>query len=196
MPKRRWQEPNASGGPTAGGRMKHQVTGAVLAVGTAMAISALPAVPAAAAISGSETVSGTIVTSGASGTSTVIKTVIVAKGVFDGVGQIAPVPSLPTDPPNVNRVDLIYPVGTMHLVATTVGFTSSVNPTTCRFTATIQQTAVVTGGTGLFANASGDFTQTINAEGLQARNSDGGCSATQPALQEVDKIAASGTLSF
>ena len=131
--------------------MKRQVTGAVLAVGSATAISALPAVPAAAAISGSETVSGTIVTSGASGTSTVIKTVIVAKGVFDGVGQIAPVPSLPTDPQNVNRADLIYPVGTMHLVATTVGFTSSVNPTSCRFTATIQQTAIVTGGTGLFA---------------------------------------------
>ena len=55
---------------------------------------------------------------------------------------------------------------------------------------------MVTSGTGLFANASGDFTQTINAEGLQARNSDGNCSATQPALQEVDKIAGSGTLSF
>src|SRR5215469_82315 len=69
------------------------VAGAVLAAGTALAISTATAVPAAAATSGSETVSGTIVTSGVSGTRTVISSVLVAKGVFNGVGRIVEVPS-------------------------------------------------------------------------------------------------------
>ena len=148
--------------------MKRQVTGAVLAArNRSQPFRTTRLYTSGRGHQWGRTVSGTIVTSGASGTSTVIKTVIVAKGVFDGVGQIAQFPSLPSDPPNVNQADLIYPVGTMHLVATTVGFTSSVNPRTCRFTATLQQTAVVTSGTGLFANASGDFTRRSTPKGCR-----------------------------
>jgi len=102
--------------------MKSRVIGALLGAGTALAISAAAALPAAAATSGSETVNGILVTSGMSGTRTDISSVAVARGVFDGVGQIVEIPARPGDPANVSRDDLVYPEGTMHLVNTTVGF--------------------------------------------------------------------------
>ena len=103
--------------------MKPLLTRALLAGGIALASSAGTALPAAAAAatSGSETVNGILVTSGVSGTRTAISSVAVAKGVFNGVGRIVEIPSLPGDPPNVSRDDLVYPEGTMHLVSTTVG---------------------------------------------------------------------------
>jgi hypothetical protein len=48
----------------------------------------------------------------------------------------------------------------------------------------------------LFADASGSFTGTVTGRGLAPRNPDGSCSLEQPALHEVDRITASGTLSF
>jgi hypothetical protein len=176
--------------------MKSRVTGALLAVGIALAVSATAASPAAAATSGSETVSGTLVTSGVSGTRTTISSVLVARGVFNGVGRIVEIPSLPTDPPNVSRFDLVYPEGSMHLVSTIVGASFTVNPHNCQFRGTLQQSSEVTGGTGLFADAAGTFTGTVSPQGLAARNPDGSCSFTQPSLHEVDMIEFSGTLSF
>ena len=177
--------------------MKSKVTGVLLAAGAALAISAATAVPAAAATSGSETVTGTLVTSGVSGTRTAISSVLVAKGVFRGVGRLVEIPNLPTDPDNVSRDDLVYPEGTMHLVSTTVGISAfSLNPHNCLFKVTLQQTSEITGGTGLFAHASGDFTGTVSGQGLGARDPDGSCSFTRPSLHEVDMIAFSGTLSF
>src|SRR4051794_37539693 len=108
-------------GPKArdhGGSMKRQVTAVLLATGTALAISATSAVPAAAATSGSETLHGTIVTSGVSGPRTVISSVLVAKGVFTGVGRIVELPSPPTDPANSSRDDLVFREGTLHLLST------------------------------------------------------------------------------
>ena len=96
--------------------------------------------PAAAATSGPETFSGTLVTSGVSGTRTVISSVIVAKGVFSGAARIVEVPSLPADPDNVSRDDLVVPEDTMHLVSTTVGASFTVNPRNCLFKLTLQQT--------------------------------------------------------
>ena len=178
--------------------LKRLLTGVLLGIATVLAIFATPASPAAAAAasSGSETVSGVILASGVSGTRTVVSSVIVAKGVFNGVGRIVEVPNLPTDAPNVSRVDLVYAVGTMHLVATGVGFTSSRDPRSCVFEFALQQNAEVRGGTGLFAAASGTFTQTVNGLGLGARNPDGSCSDTQPAAHEVDRVSGSGTLTF
>jgi hypothetical protein len=177
--------------------MKRQVTGVLLAAGIALAISAATALPATAATTGSETFSGTIVTSGVSGTRTVISSVLIAKGVFRGVGRIVELPNLPSDPDNVNRDDLVFPEGTMHLLTTVEGISFSLNPHNCMIKATLQSTAQITGGTGQFAAATGSFpANTGTAVGLGARDPDGSCSMTKPLLHEVDMLTSSGTLSF
>ena len=168
--------------------MKRQITVALLAAGIALAVSAATAVPAAAATSGSETLSVTLVTSGVSGTRTVISSVVVAKGVFRGVGRYTEFPDLPS------RVDLVFPSGTMHLVSTLGDLSFSINPHSCLFTGTQQLTWDVTGGTGQFGDATGSVTGAVSTQTLLARNPDGSCSYT--ALHEVDKFAESGTLSF
>jgi hypothetical protein len=175
--------------------VKRQVTGALLAAGAALAISAVPAMPAAAATTGSETFSGTIVTSGVSGTRTVISSVVVAEGVFSGVGRVVEIQNLPGDPDTVSRDDLVFPEGTMHLISTLVSFSFSLNRG-CLGNATIQQTAVIAGGTGQFTDADGSFSATVSGPALLPRNPDGSCSFTQPALHEVDMFTDSGTLSF
>jgi len=177
--------------------MKRLVKGALLAAGTALAISAAPAVPAVAATSGSETVSGIIVFAAVPGTNTrtVISSVVVAKGVFRGVGRFAEL--LPADPAGVGRDDLVFRSGTMHLVTTLGSLLSfSVNPHNCLFTGTQQLTWEVTGGTGQFAGATGSFTGTVSALALLVRDPDGSCSFTQVPSHEVDKFAENGTLSF
>jgi hypothetical protein len=176
--------------------MKSRVSGALLGVGITLAISAATVLPAAAATSGSETVRGLLVTSGVSGTRTDISSVAVARGVFNGVGRIVEIPAQPGDPPNVSRDDLVYPEGTMHLVNTTVGFSSTLNPRSCLFRATLQENSQIIGGIGLFAHASGIFTGTIRPHGLFPRNPDGSCAVGQPSLHEVDTVTFSGTLSF
>jgi len=178
--------------------MKSRVSGALLGAGITLAISAATALPAAAATSGSETVSGRLVTSGVSGTRTTISTVAVARGVFNGVGRIVEIPNQPGDPTNVSRDDLVYPVGTMHLVNTTVGIVSpTLNPHNCLFRVTLQEDSQIIGGTGLFAHASGTFAGTISPQGLLPHNPDGSCAAIgTPSLHEVDMVAFSGTLSF
>ena len=176
--------------------MKRQVTAALLAAGTALAVSAAAAMPAAAATSGPETFSITIVTSGVSGTRTVISSVIIAKGVFTGVGRIVELPSQPGDPANVDRDDLVFPEGTMHLRTTHGSASFTLNPHNCLFSGTQEQTSEVAGGTGQFAAATGSFTNTVSGQGLAPRNPDGSCAITEPGLHEVDMITLSGTLSF
>jgi hypothetical protein len=175
--------------------MRWQIRGALgvlLAAGLALAVVA----PAAAQTTGTETFKGVIVTSGVSGERVVVNSVIVAKGVFRGVGEIVEIPNLPSDPDNVSRDDLVFAEGTIHIISTTVDFSFSVNPHSCLGRATLQQTSEVIGGTGLFANATGSFTATVTGIALFARNPDGSCALEQPALHEVDKLTASGTLSF
>jgi hypothetical protein len=121
---------------------------------------------------------------------------VVAKGVFTGVGQIVEVPSLPTDPANSSRDDLVFHEGTIHLLSVNVGASFSVDPHSCLFRLTLQQTGEITGGTGQFADATGGSTGTVSAHGLLPRNPDGSCSLTQTPLHEVDMFTASGTLSI
>jgi len=175
--------------------MKRQLTGALLAAGTALGICTATAVPAAAATSGSETFTGTIVASGVSGTRMVISSVVVAKGVFSGAGRVVEMPSLPGDPDNSSRDDLVFPAGTMHLLSVNTGFSASVNPN-CLANATIQQTAEIIGGTGQFVAATGQFSATIGGPALLARNPDGSCAFDKPPLHEVDMFTDTGTLSF
>jgi len=178
--------------------MKRQMSWALLAGAIALGAATVTAAPAAAATSGSETFKGTIVASGVSGTRTVITSVIIAKGVFSGVGRIVEVDNQPGDPDNVNRDDLVFASGSMHIVNTIVDFTPSINPRSCVGTATIHQTNEIVGGTGQFAAAKGSFTATVTGQVVLARNPDGSCDfdfAHDP-LHEVDMIAATGTLSF
>jgi hypothetical protein len=177
--------------------MKRLVKGSLLAAGIALAISAAPAMPAAAAASGTETLSGTIVFAAVPGTNsrTVISSVVLASGVFRGVGRV--VELVPPDPAGVSRDDLVFRSGTMHVVSTPgTLLSSSINPHSCLFTGTQQFSWDVTGGTGQFADATGSFTGTVGAVALLARNPDSRCSFTQFPRHEVDKFAESGMLSF
>jgi hypothetical protein len=174
--------------------MKRLVKGALLAAGTALAISAAPAMPAAAAAGGNETFSGTIVFAAAPGanTRTVIASVVLARGVFRGVGRVVEL----SQPLGLD--DLVFPSGTMHVVSMLGALApgSSINPHSCLFTGTEQLAWDVTGGTGRFAGATGSFTGTVSGRALLARNPDGSCSLMQQPRLEVDKFAESGTLSF
>lgn len=117
-------------------------------------------VSSAAGTSGTETFSGTIVASGRSGDRVVLASTIRARGVFDGVGTIVEIPNLPGDPDNINRDDLVFAGGTMHLVTTILDVSFSVNPRSCVFAATIQQQGTIVGGTGQFVSATGSSTGT------------------------------------
>jgi hypothetical protein len=176
--------------------MKRLVKGALLAAGIALAISAAPAMAAAAATSGTETLGGTIVFAAVPGTNTrtVIGSVVLARGVFRGVGRV--VERVPPDPAGVSRDDLVFRSGTMHVVSTPGTLSFSVNPHSCLFTGTQEFTWGVTGGTGQFDDATGSFTGTERAVALLVRDPDGSCSFTQVPRHEVDKFAESGTLSF
>jgi hypothetical protein len=92
--------------------------------GIVLAVSA----PATAQTSGNETLDIVLVTSGLSGTRTVVSSVIVAKGVFNGVGRIVEVENLPGDPDSVLRDDLVFAGGSIHLVSTVVSASFSLNP--------------------------------------------------------------------
>ena len=166
---------------------------ALLAAATTLVVSIAPA---AAQTSGSETLTGVIVASGTSGQRSVVSGQIVATGVFTGGGHIVEIGSLPTDPDNVNRDDLVFHDGTMHLISTLLSATISVDPRSCIITATVEQTGVISGGTGRFATASGSFTGTATGHGLALRNPDRSCSEDQTPLIEILKINESGTLTF
>jgi hypothetical protein len=127
----------------------------------------------------------------------VVASTIRASGVFNGVGKIVEIPNLPGDPDNVNRDDLVFAAGTMHLVTTILDASLNVNPRSCVFTATIQQQGTIVGGTGQFADASGSSSGTLTTtHGVLARNPDGSCSFEQEALVDVDSFSFTGTLSF
>ena len=173
-----------------------QKTGWTLAAVFAAALGLAALVPAASGTSGGETFDVTLVVSGAGGGRDVIAAVVVAKGVFSGNGRLVEVPNLPGDPDNVNRDDLVFAEGTLHLLGTLTGFTGSVSPQSCRGTVTIVADEEVVGGSGRFASASGSFASTLNGKGSGARNPDGSCALDRPPLHEEDKIELVGTLTF
>lgn len=164
---------------------------ALLAAGSLAAFASA----ATAQTSGHETCDGTIVARATVGERTLLSSVIRAKGAFNGVGRIVEVASEPADPDNVQRDDLVFADGSMHLVSTSVDFEGSLDPHSCILTATIEQTAEVEGGTGKFANASGSFVGGLTARLKAARNPDGSCSQ-ETSVIEVDQFAAQGTLMY
>ncbi len=76
------------------GRKQASVT--LLAVGLLLA----PFGSAAARTTARESFKGTVIASGASGTRTVVSSLIVARGVFNGVGRVVEVENRPGDPDN------------------------------------------------------------------------------------------------
>ena len=169
------------------------ILGGLLFAGTALALAA----PAAAQTAGTQTFRGVIVTSGSSGARTVVSSVVVAKGVFDGVGRVVEIPNLPTDPDNISRDDLVFADGSIHIVSTIVDFSVAQNGQSCHFAGSIRQTVEVVGGTGRFAAASGSFPDaTVGGPALLARSPDGSCASVQAVLHETDIFEMSGMLSF
>jgi hypothetical protein len=175
--------------------VNRQVGGAI-AIAAALAAALAVSDAARAATSGRETFSGVIVASGASGARQVVGSVVVARGVFDGVGRIVEVDNLPGDADSVSRDDLVFPGGSIHLLSVTQDTSFSLDPRSCRFKIAVRQTASAVGGTGHFAAASGDFAGTVLANGLARRAADRSCSMEQAPLAEIDRTASNGTLSF
>jgi hypothetical protein len=130
------------------------------------------------------------------GDRTVVSSIIVANGVFTGVGRIVEVANRPGDPDNVNRDDLVFGQGRMHIRNTNQAPEFSVDPQTCAFTARLKQTSKIQGGTSKFRHASGTFASGVRAWGALARNPDGSCNEQADPLLEADVVFARGTLSF
>ena len=84
-------------------------------------------------------------------------------GEFDGIGRIIETGARPGDPDNVNRDNLVFADGTMHLLSTNNDVRFHLNPSTCRLSAWIGQTNKITGGTGIFRHSSGTFKGTVRA---------------------------------
>jgi hypothetical protein len=66
----------------------------------------------------------------------------------------------------------------------------------CLLRLTLQENSQITGGTGLFAHATGNFTGTISPQGRLPRNAEGQSRGSQPSLHEADTVTFSGTLSL
>jgi len=172
-------------------RQGKALLGALVAAGALVMFAAT----AAAQTGGSESFDGTIVARATLGDRTVLSSVIRARGAFNGVGHIVEIPNQPGDPDNVERDDLVFAAGSMHLITTIVGVDSSLDPRSCIFTATIAQTSEVSGGTGAFVNASGSFVAQLTGRLKAARNPDGSCSE-DTSVNEVDQFSAEGTLTY
>jgi hypothetical protein len=176
--------------------VRRQITGvisSVLAIGLTLAVSVAPAATRA---KGNESMRGVIVASDESGARHVVTSLIVARGVFAGAGRIVEVASRPGDPGNLERDDLVFPGGGMHLVTTIKSFTASVNTNTCAVRVRGRQTGRIRGGTGKFRHAVGTFAGPIRGRAVAVRNPDGTCSQQGALLLEVDIISERGSFSF
>jgi hypothetical protein len=158
--------------------------------------TALSAPSAARAASGPQSFTGTIITDASGGERHIVKSIVIARGAFNGVGTIVEVPNQPGDGEDIFRDDLVFPQGTLHLVTTNLGFVFSVIPQSCRFTASVQQTGEIAGGTGLFTGASGRGAGGVVAHGTAPRAADESCDPLAPTPHEVDRISSTGTLSY
>jgi hypothetical protein len=176
--------------------MRRQVMAALGTVaGVALAVTPSLA-PAAARTTGRESFKGTLVKTAPSGTSAIVSTVIGTRGVFKGLGRIAEVAGRPGDRQNVNRDDLVFPQGTIHIAETNQPPKIALNPQTCVLTIRVRQTVHVHGGTRRFRHASGTLAGAVRGWGVAPRNADGSCSQNAELLLEVDEVSARGTLSF
>jgi hypothetical protein len=186
------------GAPTQGGSMGRHVR-TVLAVLLAVAglVVVWPTSAASALTSGPESFTGFLVVTGVSGERVELASNIRARGVFNGTGKIVELPPQPGDPENMDRDDLVFRQGTLHLFSFVQDFQIvSFDPNSCRLVVTVTQSTQFAGGTGLFAGASGTGTGRVDGSGLGQRNPDGSCSMDLPPKHERDAVSGSGTLTF
>jgi hypothetical protein len=168
------------------------VVAALVAIATSFAISS----PATANTSGHQIIRVVIVKSGASGTEKTVASLVIAKGVFHGIGHNVETDNLPSDPNNVTRDDLVFAAGSIHIRNVNVDFSMPLDPKSCNYTVHVKQTGTFEGGTKLFAAATGNYTSTVNAFGRTRRDQAGNCTLEQDPLYEVDMFSISGSLSF
>jgi len=154
------------------------------------------AVSATPQITGSQSFHGFLLVDGTHGQRDVVRSPIVARGILDGVGRIVEVASRPGDPDNLNRDDLVFRVGTLHIVSKNLRSTFSLDPKACRFRAHVDQRSRVTGGTRELRDAFGNFVATVDATGRLARKADGTCNDRAAPLRERDVVAATGHLTY
>jgi len=156
-----------------------------------------PASAASAQTSGPESFTGFLIATGVSGERVVLASNIRARGVFDGSGTIVELPPQPGDPDNMNRDDLVFRQGTLHLFSFVQDFQIvSFNPNSCLLAVIVTQTTQFAGGTGIFAGASGTGTGRVEGTGMAQRNPDGSCSLDLPPAHERDAVSGSSTLTF
>jgi hypothetical protein len=158
--------------------------------------TALSAPSVARAASGPQSFTGTIIADAAGGERHIVTSTVIAHGAFNGVGAIVEVPNQPGDGEDIFRDDLVFAQGRLHLVTTNLGFSFDVIPQSCRFTASVQQTGEIAGGTGVFAKASGTGAGDVVGRGTAPRAADGSCDPFAPTLHEVDRISSTGSLSY
>jgi hypothetical protein len=131
-----------------------------------------------------------------SGTREVVSSVVIAKGMFREVGCVVEIADLPGDPGNVLRDHLVYAAGSIEIRSVAGDPSFSLNPLSCIYSARVEDTGTVVGGTRLFAAATGNYTGTVTAWGLARRDVDGNCTLDRQPLYEVDRFVLSGSLSF
>jgi hypothetical protein len=125
-----------------------------------------------------------------------IANVVIARGVYNGVGRDVSLDSQPGDPSNLKRDDLVFPDGTMHILNLDQGSSFKLDPRSCTYTFHIQQTTTTAGGTGRFVHAAGTAQSQVSGLGLAGRNPDGSCNTDGTPLLETFKAQISGTLTL
>ena len=165
------------------------------ALGAGLGIAAA-CVPAATATTGKQSFSGYIGAVGTQSDRRVVGSVVVAKGVYDGVGRVVERPNRPGDSGRVTRDDLVFPEGVIHIVSTQQHFAIKPDPVSCTFTAEVKQTTRFDGGTGKFAHATGSFTGGVRGTALARRTPAGACDQKHSPLFELDRFTASGTMTM
>ena len=168
----------------------------LVAAGPASAASAASG-SRSALTSGPESFTGFLVVTGVSGARVELASNIRARGVFDGAGKIVELPTQPGDPDNMDRDDLVFKHGTLHLFSFAQDFQIvSFDPDSCRLAVAVTQTSQFAGGTGIFAAASGTGTGRVEASAVAQRNPDGSCAMDLLPKHERDRVSGSGTLTF
>jgi hypothetical protein len=176
---------------------RHLYSGVAVLLAVVGLVAVGPTSTASALTSGPESFTGFLEVTGVSGERVELASNIRARGVFNGTGKIVELPSQPGDPENMDRDDLVFPQGTLHLFSFVQDFQIvSFDPNSCRLAITVTQTTQFAGGTGIFAGASGTGTGRVDGTGMAQRNPDGSCSLDLPPAHERDAVSGSGTLTF